>query len=56
MHVKEHLAAYQYPRLIEFVESLPLTANGKVDRGSLRRRAAGAVSGRSGNNAGAPAQ
>ncbi|TMC33694.1 MAG: AMP-dependent synthetase, partial [Chloroflexi bacterium] len=56
MHVKEHLAAYQYPRLIEFVESLPLTANGKVDRGSLRRRAAGAVSEGSGKNAGAPAQ
>ena len=56
MHVKEHLAAYQYPRLIEFVESLPLTASGKVDRGSLRRRAAGAVIGGSGSNAGAPAQ
>jgi len=56
LHVKEHLAAYQYPRLIEFVETLPLTANGKVDRGSLRRRAAGVVSGRSGNNTGAPAQ
>lgn len=39
-HVKKHLAAYQYPRLIEFVESLPLTSSGKVDRGSLRRHAA----------------
>ena len=38
-HVKENLAAYQYPRLIEFVESLPLTSSGKVDRGALRRRA-----------------
>jgi acetyl-CoA synthetase len=54
-HVKEHLAAYQYPRLIEFVESLPLTANGKVDRGSLRRQAAGVVVDRSGKKAGAPA-
>jgi acetyl-CoA synthetase len=39
-HVKQNLAAYQYPRLIEFVESLPLTSSGKVDRGALRRRAA----------------
>ena len=39
-HVKKHLAAYQYPRLIEFVDSLPLTPTGKVDRGSLRRHAA----------------
>jgi acetyl-CoA synthetase len=39
-HVKKHLAAYQYPRLIEFVDSLPLTSSGKVDRGSLRRHAA----------------
>ena len=38
-HVKENLAAYQYPRLIEFVDSLPLTSSGKVDRGALRRRA-----------------
>lgn len=40
LHVKSHLAAYQYPRLIEFVDTLPLTPTGKVDRGSLRRRAA----------------
>ena len=39
-HVKNRLAAYQYPRQIEFVESLPLTATGKVDRGMLRRQAA----------------
>jgi acetyl-CoA synthetase len=39
-HVKQNLAAYQYPRLIEFVDSLPLTSSGKVDRGALRRRAA----------------
>lgn len=40
LHVKSRLAAYQYPRLIEFVESLPLTPTGKVDRGQLRREAA----------------
>ncbi|HEY6875194.1 MAG TPA: AMP-binding protein [Candidatus Dormibacteraeota bacterium] len=39
-HVKRRLAAYQYPRIIEFVDSLPLTSSGKIDRGSLRRRAA----------------
>ncbi|HET7465897.1 MAG TPA: AMP-binding protein [Candidatus Dormibacteraeota bacterium] len=39
-HVKQHLAAYQYPRRIEFVDSLPLTSSGKIDRGSLRKRAA----------------
>jgi acetyl-CoA synthetase len=55
VHVKQHLAAYQYPRLIEFVESLPLTASGKVDRGSLRRQAAGRASDRLGKDAGAPA-
>jgi acetyl-CoA synthetase len=35
-HVRNHLAAYQYPRFIEFVESLPLTATGKVARSALR--------------------
>lgn len=40
-HVKKRLAAYQYPRIIEFVDALPLTSSGKVDRGSLRRLAAG---------------
>jgi acetyl-CoA synthetase len=39
-HVKRRLAAYEYPRLLEFVESLPLTATGKVNRGLLREQAA----------------
>lgn len=39
-HVRKHLAAYQYPRLIEFVASLPMTATGKVSRSTLRERAA----------------
>src|SRR5262249_33106135 len=39
-HGKQHLAGHQYPRIIEFVDSLPLTSSGKVDRGSLRRHAA----------------
>ena len=40
-HVRQNLAAYQYPRLIEFVDTLPLTSSGKVDRGALRRMQAG---------------
>jgi acetyl-CoA synthetase len=35
--VKRRLAAHLYPRQIEFAESLPLTATGKVMRGVLRR-------------------
>jgi acetyl-CoA synthetase len=40
VHVKRRLAAYEYPRLIEFVDSLPLTATGKVNRSLLREQAA----------------
>ena len=36
-HVRGRLAAYEYPRLLEFVESLPLTVTGKIRRGELRR-------------------
>ncbi|HEY1998316.1 acyl-CoA synthetase [Paraburkholderia sp.] len=35
-HVKTRLAAHEYPREIRFVESLPLTATGKVIRKELR--------------------
>ena len=35
--VRERLAAYEYPREIEFVDSLPLTTTGKIRRGELRR-------------------
>lgn len=34
--VRERLAAYQYPREVEFVEALPLTATGKIRRKDLR--------------------
>ncbi|AMJ61277.1 acyl-CoA synthetase [Bosea sp. PAMC 26642] len=34
--VKERLAAYQYPREIEFVTELPMTATGKIRRKDLR--------------------
>jgi len=33
---KEHLAPYKYPRFIEFVEELPKTATGKIQRFKLR--------------------
>jgi acetyl-CoA synthetase len=36
--VRERLAAYEYPRSIEFVEEIPLTVTGKVRRAELRRR------------------
>lgn len=35
-HVKERLAAHEYPREIGFVESVPMTVTGKVIRGALR--------------------
>jgi acetyl-CoA synthetase len=39
-HVKRHLAPYQQPREIEFVEALPLTTTGKLQRRVLREREA----------------
>jgi acetyl-CoA synthetase len=39
-HVKRALAPYQQPRFIEFVESLPMTTTGKVQRKVLRDREA----------------
>ena len=36
--VKQSLAPYKYPRWIEFVEALPKTATGKVQRFKLRAR------------------
>jgi len=37
-HVKERIAPYKYPRRIEFVDALPRTATGKVQRAVLRKR------------------
>jgi acetyl-CoA synthetase len=34
--VKTNLAAYKYPRELEFVDSFPLTSSGKIRRGELR--------------------
>ncbi|RLA31484.1 MAG: AMP-dependent synthetase [Gammaproteobacteria bacterium] len=36
--VKRQLAAYEYPREIEYIETLPLTTTGKVRRKELRDR------------------
>lgn len=37
-HVKGKLAPYEYPKAIEFVDSLPMTTTGKVQRRLLRLR------------------
>jgi acetyl-CoA synthetase len=37
-HVRSRLAAHEYPREVEFVDSLPLTATGKIMRRELRAR------------------
>lgn len=36
--VKSRLAAHEYPRLIEFIDELPMTTTGKVRRIALRER------------------
>jgi acetyl-CoA synthetase len=37
-HVKQRLAAYEYPRLIDFVAEIPTTTTGKIKRADLRQR------------------
>ncbi|MEM8665210.1 MAG: 2-aminobenzoate-CoA ligase, partial [Pseudomonadota bacterium] len=39
-HVKAELAPYKYPRLVSFVDNLPRTETGKLQRFALRERAA----------------
>jgi 2-aminobenzoate-CoA ligase len=36
-HVKQTIAPYKYPRLIEFVTQLPKTGTGKLQRFALRK-------------------
>ena len=36
--VKDRLAPYKYPRLIEFIDELPKTATGKIQRFKLREK------------------
>jgi acetyl-CoA synthetase len=38
-HVKTRLAAHEYPREVEFLDALPMTATGKIMRRELRGRA-----------------
>ncbi|MGQ9370498.1 acyl-CoA synthetase [Azospirillum sp. ST 5-10] len=38
-HVRTRLAAHEYPRVVTFVDSLPMTTTGKVVRRALRERA-----------------
>ena len=39
--MKERLAPYKYPRFIAFVDDLPKTATGKIQRFKLRELDAG---------------
>ncbi|MEP6942804.1 MAG: AMP-binding protein [Betaproteobacteria bacterium] len=39
-HVRNFLAPYEYPREIEFIDALPMTTTGKVQRRVLREREA----------------
>jgi len=39
-HVKTEIAPYKYPRLIEYVDALPRTQTGKLQRFQLRQMAA----------------
>ena len=39
-HVKAAIAPYKYPRIVEFVDALPRTPTGKVQRNVLRERSA----------------
>jgi acyl-coenzyme A synthetase/AMP-(fatty) acid ligase len=39
IHCKSHLAPYKFPRRVHFVDELPRTATGKVQRYLLRRGA-----------------
>jgi acetyl-CoA synthetase len=36
-HVKTNLLPYKYPRIIEFVDELPKTGTGKIDRQALAK-------------------
>jgi long-chain acyl-CoA synthetase len=34
---KEHIASYKYPRIIEFLDALPMSATGKILKKELRK-------------------
>jgi len=37
-HVRKYLAPYEYPKEIEFIDALPMTTTGKIQRRVLRLR------------------
>ncbi len=45
-HVRERLGRHEFPRRVEFVDALPRTPAGKIDRHALRTRAAQTEGGR----------
>ncbi len=38
-HVKTKLAAYEFPRVVRFIDDMPMTTTGKIIRADLRKRA-----------------
>ena len=38
-HVKFRLAAYEFPRVVQFIDDMPMTTTGKIIRADLRARA-----------------
>jgi acetyl-CoA synthetase len=44
-HVKTRLAAHEYPRAVEFVDALPMTTTGKIQRKVLREQEAAKAAG-----------
>jgi acetyl-CoA synthetase len=42
--VKEHLAVYKIPRMVEFVDELPKTISGKIRRVEIRQKDAQSTS------------
>ena len=38
-HVKTKLAAYEFPRVVRFIDDMPMTTTGKIIRADLRARA-----------------
>ncbi|CAM3069613.1 AMP-binding protein [Paracoccus nototheniae] len=38
-HVRDRLAAYEYPRAVHVIDEMPMTTTGKIIRADLRRRA-----------------
>jgi len=38
-HVRSRLAAYEFPRVVRFIDDMPMTTTGKIIRANLRARA-----------------